>query len=89
MPITSVSSMPEMGLKMSPGKSMFPRNPKSYLKIANYYRRHLLRLWLRDPENAWETPKPLQPRWDTVYKDVTEDEQAFPLEPALRKTVGS
>ncbi|KAJ5166932.1 uncharacterized protein N7482_005713 [Penicillium canariense] len=51
--------------------------------------RHLLRLWLRDPENAWATPEPLQYRWDTVYKDITEDEQAFPLEPALRKNVGS
>ncbi|KAJ5082533.1 hypothetical protein N7532_011576 [Penicillium argentinense] len=51
--------------------------------------RHLLRLWLRDPENAWDTPKPLQHRWDTVYKDVTEDEQVFPLEPTLRKNVGS
>ncbi|CAL5868640.1 uncharacterized protein PFLUO_LOCUS2867 [Penicillium psychrofluorescens] len=51
--------------------------------------RHLLRLWLRDPENAWATPEPLQHRWDTVYKDVTEDEQTFPLEPALRKNLGS
>ncbi|KAJ5126733.1 hypothetical protein N7448_007512 [Penicillium atrosanguineum] len=51
--------------------------------------RHLLRLWLRDPENAWETPKPLQHRWDTVYKDVAPEEQTFPLEPALRKTMGS
>ncbi|CAI7573595.1 unnamed protein product [Penicillium glandicola] len=51
--------------------------------------RHLLRLWLRDPENAWETPRELQERWDIVYKDVVEDKQAFPLEPAIRKTVGS
>ncbi|KAJ5578206.1 uncharacterized protein N7459_007170 [Penicillium hispanicum] len=51
--------------------------------------RHLLRIWLRDPENAWITPEPLQHRWDAVYKDVTEDEQAFPLEPALRKNLGS
>ncbi|KAJ5561571.1 hypothetical protein N7461_000332 [Penicillium sp. DV-2018c] len=51
--------------------------------------RHLLRLWLRDPENAWETPQQLQHRWDTVYKDVAEDEQTFPLEPAIRKNVGS
>ncbi|KAJ5806550.1 uncharacterized protein N7503_004152 [Penicillium pulvis] len=52
--------------------------------------RHLLRLWLRDPENAWQTPQPLQHRWDTVFKNVTEDEQAFPLNPgSLRKTVGS
>ncbi|KAJ5633851.1 hypothetical protein N7528_001693 [Penicillium herquei] len=52
--------------------------------------RHLLRLWLRDPENAWETPAPLRHRWDTVFKDITEEEQAFPLEAgSLRKTVGS
>lgn len=57
---------------------------------ANHDRRHLLRLWLRDPENAWQTPEPLQHRWDTVFKDVTEDEQAFPLNPgSLRKTLGS
>jgi hypothetical protein len=46
-----------------------------------------LRLWLRDPENAWETPQQLQERWDTVYKDVVEDQQAFPLEPTIRKSV--
>ncbi|OGE56231.1 hypothetical protein PENARI_c003G04140 [Penicillium arizonense] len=51
--------------------------------------RHLLRLWLRDPENAWETPRQLQNRWDTVFKDVAEDEQTFPLEPALRRNIGS
>lgn len=52
-------------------------------------RRHLLRLWLRDLENAWPTPAPLQDRWDTVYKDVAEEEQVFTLEPALRKNIGS
>jgi len=51
--------------------------------------RHLLRLWLRDPEYAWETPKPLHGRWDKVFKDVKEEEQVFPLEPRVRKTVGS
>ncbi|KZF21101.1 Clavaminate synthase-like protein [Xylona heveae TC161] len=51
--------------------------------------RHLIRLWLRDPENAWETPAPLRPRWDNVYKDVKVDEQVFPLEPRIRRTVGS
>ncbi|KAJ5752926.1 hypothetical protein N7520_009843 [Penicillium odoratum] len=52
--------------------------------------RHLLRLWLRDPENAWKTPEPLKDRWDAVFKDVTEEEQAFPLEAGgLRKTLGS
>ncbi|THC95330.1 hypothetical protein EYZ11_005190 [Aspergillus tanneri] len=51
--------------------------------------RHLLRLWLRDPENAWDTPEELRDRWDSVYKDVAEEEQVFPLEPTIRKTVGS
>ncbi|KAK1145206.1 hypothetical protein N8T08_004358 [Aspergillus melleus] len=51
--------------------------------------RHLMRLWLRDPEHAWQTPEPLRARWDNVYKDVFADEQVFPLEPRLRKTVGS
>ncbi|PYH97867.1 putative TfdA family oxidoreductase [Aspergillus ellipticus CBS 707.79] len=51
--------------------------------------RHLLRLWLRDPEYAWETPEPLRKRWDNVYKDVEVKEQVFPLEPRLRRTVGA
>ncbi|KAI3337240.1 TfdA family taurine catabolism dioxygenase TauD [Xylariaceae sp. AK1471] len=46
--------------------------------------RHLLRLWLRDPENAWDTPKVLQWRWDQLYKDVTPETQVFPLEPYIR-----
>jgi hypothetical protein len=54
-----------------------------------FYRRHLLRLWLRDPEYAWETPGPLRPRWDNVYKNVNVEEQVFPFEPRIRKTVGS
>ncbi|KAJ5627942.1 hypothetical protein N7490_010170 [Penicillium lividum] len=58
--------------------------------LANDNRRHLLRLWLRDPENAWKTPEPLKDRWDAVFQDVTEEEQAFPLEAGgLRKTLGS
>jgi hypothetical protein len=49
-----------------------------------WVRRHLLRLWLRDPENAWETPTPLSSRWDRVYEGVTPELQAFPLEPHTR-----
>ncbi|OAA65585.1 TfdA family oxidoreductase [Niveomyces insectorum RCEF 264] len=45
--------------------------------------RHLLRLWLRDPELAWDTPPALQPRWDELYKDITEEEQVFNLEPKI------
>jgi len=50
--------------------------------------RHFLRLWLRDPEYCWETPKDLKGRWDDMYKDVTPLEQTFPLEPVLKSSVG-
>ncbi|KAI1203243.1 TfdA family taurine catabolism dioxygenase TauD [Nemania serpens] len=47
-------------------------------------RRHLLRLWLRDPENAWETPSALQSKWGDLYNDITPESQVFPLEPYIR-----
>ena len=50
--------------------------------------RHLLRLWLRDSEYAWETPRPLESRWDRVYGDLSPEEQVFTLEPQIRRTVG-
>ncbi|KAJ4987808.1 taurine catabolism dioxygenase family protein [Stagonosporopsis vannaccii] len=46
--------------------------------------RHLVRLWLRDPENAWVTPEALRERWDKVYAGVEEEKQIFPLEPYIR-----
>ncbi|KAK1980426.1 TfdA family taurine catabolism dioxygenase TauD [Colletotrichum cereale] len=46
--------------------------------------RHLVRLWLRDPENAWETPEALRERWDRVYSGVTPEGSVFPLEPQIR-----
>lgn len=46
--------------------------------------RHLVRLWLRDPEEAWAIPGPLKGRWDRVYGDVTEERQVFPIEPYIR-----
>ncbi|KAI1075995.1 Clavaminate synthase-like protein [Whalleya microplaca] len=46
--------------------------------------RHLLRLWLRDPENAWETPEPLKARWAELYDNVTPESEALPLEPFIR-----
>ncbi|KZF19187.1 Clavaminate synthase-like protein [Xylona heveae TC161] len=51
--------------------------------------RHLIRLWLRDSEYAWDTPALLHERWEHVYKDVKEDEQVFPLEPNVHKSLGS
>jgi len=49
-----------------------------------FTRRHLVRLWLRDPEKAWKTPAILKDRWDGVYKDVTPGKQVLPLEPYIR-----
>ncbi|KAK1672743.1 TfdA family taurine catabolism dioxygenase TauD [Colletotrichum godetiae] len=46
--------------------------------------RHLVRLWLRDPEHAWKTPDSLQERWDRVYSGVTPEKSVFPLEPSIR-----
>ncbi|KAE8445881.1 hypothetical protein EG329_012805 [Mollisiaceae sp. DMI_Dod_QoI] len=50
--------------------------------------RHLIRLWLRDPELAWETPEPLKSRWAELYENATEEEQVFPLEPRIRGGAG-
>lgn len=47
-------------------------------------RRHLMRLWLRDPENAWQTPAQLSSRWEKLYTGVTAESQVFPLEPYIR-----
>ncbi|KAK4501968.1 hypothetical protein PRZ48_007778 [Zasmidium cellare] len=48
--------------------------------------RHLIRLWLRDPENAWETPEALKGRWEHVYGGVTAENSVFPLEPRIRSS---
>ncbi|RQM08242.1 hypothetical protein DH86_00001439 [Scytalidium sp. 3C] len=50
--------------------------------------RHLLRLWLRNPELAWQTPKQLQNRWNELYDGLTENEQVFPLQPQIRGGAG-
>ncbi|KAH8203937.1 hypothetical protein TruAng_001879 [Truncatella angustata] len=47
-------------------------------------KRHLLRLWLRDPENAWETPDVLKKRWSALYDGVEAESKVFPLEPYIR-----
>ncbi|BCS22229.1 TauD/TfdA family dioxygenase [Aspergillus puulaauensis] len=46
--------------------------------------RHLLRLWLRDPENAWHTPEVLAPRWAQIYEGVSPESEVFPEEPFIR-----
>ncbi|KAJ7168375.1 hypothetical protein C8R43DRAFT_148893 [Mycena crocata] len=47
--------------------------------------RHLVRLWLRNDELAWKTPKPLQETWERLYS-VPPEAQRFPLEPEIRRT---
>ncbi|KAK6952849.1 hypothetical protein Daesc_005143 [Daldinia eschscholtzii] len=46
--------------------------------------RHLLRFWLRDPENAWETPEVLKERWALLYDDRAPETEVLPLEPYIR-----
>jgi hypothetical protein len=65
-------------------KAISVKNPMEGPANADLGRRHLLRLWLRDPENAWETPKELAPRWSAVYGGITTEAQVFPLEPYVR-----
>jgi hypothetical protein len=47
-------------------------------------RRHLIRLWLRNDELAWTTPKPLESTWKKLYS-VEPDQQRFPLNPEIRR----
>ncbi|KAJ9246442.1 hypothetical protein DTO207G8_8942 [Paecilomyces variotii] len=46
--------------------------------------RHLIRLWQRDPENAWVTPEQLSRAWKSLYDGITPESQVFPLEPYVR-----
>ncbi len=52
--------------------------------VSFFPRRHLVRLWLRDPEFAWQTPAVLKEHWEYVYGGVTPENSVFPLEPAIR-----
>ena len=47
-------------------------------------RRHLVRLWLRDPEYAWDTPRELEGKWRALYEGVGAEREVFPLEPTVR-----
>jgi hypothetical protein len=47
--------------------------------------RHLLRLWLRDPQNSWVTPEPLGNRTDRIFDEAFQrGPQVFPLDPIAR-----
>jgi hypothetical protein len=54
------------------------------MAMLTWDRRHLVRLWLRDPEHAWPTPGPLTERWRKVYDGVQPQNEVFPLEPRIR-----
>ncbi|KAJ5117454.1 hypothetical protein N7448_011086 [Penicillium atrosanguineum] len=86
-----------VSMKLQKGDMQFVNNlsmihaRNSYLDDADH-RRHLLRLWLRDPINAWETPRSLRDRWDRIYGLEAVPScrlQLFPLEPVARSFVAS
>ncbi|KAL7621427.1 hypothetical protein AAE478_008749 [Parahypoxylon ruwenzoriense] len=41
-------------------------------------------IWLRDPENAWQTPEAIKWRWAEIYEGVTPEAEVFPFEPFIR-----
>ncbi|GIC94644.1 TauD/TfdA family dioxygenase [Aspergillus udagawae] len=45
--------------------------------------RHLMRLWLRDPQLAWEVPEPMKQSHSLAYDNVDPNTQVFPLEPSV------
>lgn len=51
-------------------------------------RRHLLRLWLRDPEYAYPTPACLKARYTALYEGITPEAQVLPLEASVRTESG-
>ncbi|KAF2832309.1 Clavaminate synthase-like protein [Ophiobolus disseminans] len=78
-----------LGLDFKKGEVQFVNNLSIFhardgFRNSAEKQRHLVRLWLRDPENAWEIPESLEGRWDKVFKDVKEERQVWPLEPYIR-----
>ncbi|PWY74248.1 TfdA family taurine catabolism dioxygenase TauD [Aspergillus eucalypticola CBS 122712] len=53
---------------------------------SNEKQRHLLRLWLRDPEYEWKKPSGLKERFDRVYDGVTVENSVYPLEATIRSS---
>lgn len=87
--ITWPSSTRGTASKTAQSNSEFPPPFISVCRIAvrkvdQFDRRHLLRFWLRDPENAWHTPKILEQRWAQIYGGVTSENEVFPVEPFIR-----
>ncbi|KAK1783378.1 hypothetical protein QBC45DRAFT_447768 [Copromyces sp. CBS 386.78] len=65
-----------VGLDFKQGDIQFVNNLSIFHARAGFNRddgerqRHLVRLWLRDPELAWETPEVLSERWERVYGGI-------------------
>ncbi|KAF8712464.1 hypothetical protein AX14_013072 [Amanita brunnescens Koide BX004] len=78
-----------LGLNFQKGDIQYINNlgifhARDAFRDSSEHTRHLLRLWLRNEELAWETPKVLQPQWQRLYHSVTPDEHHFSLEPVIR-----
>lgn len=55
------------------------------MDCADWNRRHLLRVWMRDEEHAWETPGEMRGRWGRIYgSESAHGPRVFPLEAATR-----
>ncbi|KAJ6184952.1 hypothetical protein N7519_006253 [Penicillium mononematosum] len=79
-----------VAMKLERGDMQFVNN-LSMIHARNSYvdgpdnRRHLLRLWLRDPQNSWVTPEPLRNRADRIFDEAfRRGPQVFPLDPIAR-----
>ncbi|CAG8090782.1 unnamed protein product [Penicillium olsonii] len=79
-----------VAMKLEKGDMQFVNN-LSMIHARNSYaddsenRRHLLRLWLRDPQNQWTTPDPLYNRSNRIYDQrLRKGPQIFPLDPIAR-----
>lgn len=48
-----------------------------------FIRRHLLRLWLCDPDFEWEKHETLKERFDRVYVELKIENSVFPLEATI------
>lgn len=77
------------GFRDSKEKQWVSRNENHSIILACYLTlfyvgRHLLRLWLRDPEFEWEKHEALKERFDRVYADLKTENPVFLLEAIIR-----
>lgn len=43
--------------------------------------RHLVRMWLRDPERAWKVPDMCKEQWEDAFTPIPEEQQVWPVKP--------